>query len=215
MPAARRVGPVDASAHRSNSSKAAGIVLGNLPHAVAAKRHAGEIETLGIAVEFFHLGIQRGHGHSHNVRIGPMMVAVGNLGHDHHEGPALVVRTQRVRQAYLGLVETVRAALSGAVQKQDDGPLLLRGPVHRQINDIVINGSVEGDGAVEKSGVLLAGVGGRPHDGDYAEDHTRKQVASQRARRRGDSKRNIDNLSIPGASRPWKGQGISLSLRGT
>jgi hypothetical protein len=42
-----------------------------------------------------------------------MMVVVWDLGHDHHKGPALIVGTQRVGQAYLGFVEAVGAALLG------------------------------------------------------------------------------------------------------
>ena len=107
VPAARSVGPEYASADRSNGGKAAGIIFGNLPYAVAAERHAGEVETLGVAMEFFYFGVQRCHRHRHDVRVGPMMVVVWNLGHHHHEGPALVVGTQRVGQTYLGFVETV------------------------------------------------------------------------------------------------------------
>src|ERR1700733_16009342 len=66
VPAAGGIGPVDASANGSDGGKTAGIVFGDLPHAIAAKRHAGEIETFGITVELFYLCIQRSHGHSHD-----------------------------------------------------------------------------------------------------------------------------------------------------
>jgi hypothetical protein len=36
-----------------------------------------------------------------------MMMAIWDLGHDHHERPTLVMRTQRIGKAYLGLVEAV------------------------------------------------------------------------------------------------------------
>ena len=155
------------------------IIFGNLPHAVAAKRHAGEIEAMRIAVEFFYLGIQSSHSHGHDVRVSPVMMVVRDLRHDYHKWPALIVGTERVGQAYLGFIESIRAAFSGSVQKEDDGPFLPGGPVHREINDVVIKRSIEGDAAVEKSSVLLAGVSARPRDGDYTEEQTGDQVASQ------------------------------------
>ena len=38
------------------AAKAAGIILGNFPHPIAAERHAGEIKALRITVKFLHLG---------------------------------------------------------------------------------------------------------------------------------------------------------------
>ncbi len=128
-------------------------------------------------MEFLYFGIQRSHGHGHDVRVGPMMMVVGDLGHHHHERPAFVVGAQSVGQAYLGLVKAVGATLPGSVQKQDDRPLLLGGPVHRQINNIVVDGAIEGDGAVQKTGVLLAGVGVRRQHRDHAEEHTGEQIS--------------------------------------
>src|ERR1700722_17081402 len=91
------------------------------------------------------------------------------------------------------------------MQKQDDRPLLPRGPIHGQIDDVVVNGFIDGNGAIEKSGVLLAGVGGGTHARDYGEEHSTQPVAGHRtqAARRLETKHR--QLEHTGSSRTWVG----------
>src|SRR5580698_2657019 len=66
------------------------------------------------------------------------------------------------------------------MQKQDDRPLLLRGPVHWQIYDVMVEDPIDSNAAIEKTRVLLTGVGGWSHERDYGEEHCTEPVAGQR-----------------------------------
>src|ERR1700722_16499929 len=91
------------------------------------------------------------------------------------------------------------------MQKQDDGPLLPGGPIHGQIDDVVVEGSIDGNTAIEKAGVLLTGVGGWSHERDYGEEHSTQPVAGQRtqAARRLETKHR--QLEHTGSARRWEG----------
>ena len=162
FPALGLVGPEDASGDGDDGGEAAGVGFRDLPGAVAAEREAGEVETLGVAVKLLDLGVEGSHGHGHDGRIGPVVMGVGILGHDDDEGPAFGMGADGVREADLGFVHTVGAALAGAMEEEDDGPGLMGVPAFGDVDLVLVGGAVHGDGAIEEAGVLRVscGVGG-------------------------------------------------------
>ena len=63
-------------------------------------------------MKLLHLSVQCTHGHSHDVRIGPMTVVVRHLGHDHDKRPEFVMRPKRIGEPYLRFIEPIGPALS-------------------------------------------------------------------------------------------------------
>ena len=108
--------------------------------------------------------------HLHHVGIGPVVMTERDLGHDDDERPALGMEANGLGQTDLCLVHALRAALSAAVQEEDDGPGAVFGPVFRKVNLVFVDVSVDGDMAVEKAGVDMARSGVRGECREQGED---------------------------------------------
>ena len=106
-PAVGRVAPEDAGGGDGDGGPAVGVVLGQLPGAVAAEREADEVGAVGVGVELACLLIEAGHGHLEHVGVGPEM-AEGALRHDDDEGPALGVVAQLLREGRSGSATCLR-----------------------------------------------------------------------------------------------------------
>jgi hypothetical protein len=99
-------------------------------------------------------------------------MAVGALGHDDDEGPALGVVAELLGKAGLGLPQAFTAALASAMEKEDDGRRgfwlssfgggfegLRAVKVFRQVDLKFVVDALELDGAVEKTGLLARDCG--------------------------------------------------------
>src|SRR3984957_21251093 len=152
-----------------------------LPCAIAAQRKCAEVGARRVAVKLGGLLIERGHCQLEHVRIGPVS-GLWTLRHYDHERPAVGMVAHCFGDADLRLPHSFRAALSSAVQEEDDRPFLtvVAAPLFRQVDLKAIGGSLEHDAPIEEAGVLRRLGLGRLRLGCGSTGYGRPYCASQR-----------------------------------
>src|SRR5271166_1204571 len=93
-----------------------------LPGKITAHGEADKICTVEVSVELGGLHVEGFHGDDLRVHVSPVMVERALRNHD-DKGPALWVVAQFKRQAVLRLPQSISAALTAPMQKENDGPM--------------------------------------------------------------------------------------------
>jgi hypothetical protein len=150
----------DATADGHDCSKLVGISCGERPAPVAAHGKSGEIGAFGITLEFFRGRGESGKRDLFHIRISPAMFLQA-LRHDDEGWETRAIVADGRGDADLGLYEAIGAAFAGAVEEEDNGPLLVGGPVVRHEDLIFVSGAVKRKAAVEETGFVFAGENGR------------------------------------------------------
>src|SRR5580704_4735605 len=134
---------LDSSTYWHICCEDAGMSCGNVPRRVAAHGQPRKIGALGVALKLLHTLLERCEGDRLHVGVGEDVVISKTLRHYDHEWPRLRALADGLRKPNIGFAEAVLAALAIAMQKKNDGPLLLfvpvRGKVHLEAVDLVFD----------------------------------------------------------------------------
>ncbi len=123
------------AAHGDDRGKAAWVIQCDVPAAIAAHRHAGQVLPRRVGAEFSDRRVQCGHCRT-VVAAAPFLVA--RYLREHHQGGEIGMRAQVRPQPGVGLLDAIGAALARAVQEQDDRKVGGSGGLHAGRNEHLV-----------------------------------------------------------------------------